>query len=194
MLVQNYAGRWPFHQARWFCLSASRFRKHRRTSKTILDSYILSKMIVESTTASLTCPPSQPQAQAQQPPWRPPNTFHLAAQDTIRQKLYRSRFLKIFWSIPSAANSPQEMGEIQTNGIRRRHSAEHSRCLTKTVQFLEFPGFELNLNSCIKKDDQILTDSTRDWKDLNQLNKFNETYRLKPRRQAKLYRSWVTDT
>ena len=53
-------------------------------------------MIVESTTASLTCPPPQPQAQAQQPPWRPPNTFHLAAQDTIRQKLYRSRFLKIF--------------------------------------------------------------------------------------------------
>ena len=122
-------------------------------------------MIVESTTASLTCP------QAQQPPWRPPNTFHLAAQDTIRQKLYRSRFLKIFWSIPSAANSPQEMGEIQTYGIRRKHSAEHSRCLTETVQFLEFPGFELNLNSCIKKDDQILTDSIRDWKDLNQLNK-----------------------
>ena len=60
MLVQNYVGRWPFHQARWFCLSASRFRKHRRTSKTILDSYILSKMIVESTTASLTCPPPSP--------------------------------------------------------------------------------------------------------------------------------------
>ena len=188
MLVQNYVGRWPFHQARWFCLSASRFRKHQRTSKTILDSYILSKMIVESTTASLTCP-------SQQPPWRPPNTFHLAAQDTIRQKLYRSRFLKIFWSIPSAANSPQEKGKIQNDGTRRKHSAEHSRCLTETVQFLEFPGFELNLHSCIQKDDRILTDSTRDWKDLNQLNKSpNITYRLKPRRQAKLYRSWVTDT
>ena len=72
-------------------------------------------MILESTTASLTCPPPQPQ----QPPWRPPNTFHLAAQVTIRQKLYRSRFLKIFWSIPSAANSPQEMGKIQTNAMHR---------------------------------------------------------------------------
>ena len=126
MLVQNYVGRWPLHQARWFCLSASRIWKHRRTSKTILDSlqvqYILSKMIVESTTASLTCPPPQPQ----QPPWRPPNTFHLAAQVTIRQKLYRSRFLKIFWSIPWAAHSPQEMGKIQTNAMHRGYSVEQT--------------------------------------------------------------------
>ena len=155
MLVQNYVGRWPFHQARWFCLSASRFRKHRRTSKTILDSYILSKMIVESTTASLTCPPPSPASLAAAQHVPPGCTSHHQAK-TVQIEIPQD-FL-----IPSAANSPQEMGEIQTYGIRRKHSAEHSRCLTETAQFLEFPGFGLNLNSCIKKDDQILTDSTRD--------------------------------
>ena len=104
------------------------FENNLRFIASALLQYILSKMIVESTTASLTCPPPppQPQAQAQQPPWRPPNTFHLAAQVTIRQKLYRSRFLKIFWSIPSAAHSPQEMGKIQTNAMHRGYSVEQT--------------------------------------------------------------------
>ena len=114
-------------------------------------------MIVESTTASLTCPPpshsSLPGGRPTRSTWlhKPPSGKNCTDRDFSRfsdqfpeRHIHHKRWERF-----------KLMQCIEGTLLNRR-------CLTETVQFLEFPGFELNLNSCIGKDDQILTDSIRD--------------------------------
>ena len=177
MLVQNYLGPMAFSPGKMvlpFRLKVSKtsedFENNLRFIASALLQYILSKMIVESTTASLTCPPPSPSSLPGGRPTRstwlhkPPSGKNCTDRDFSRfsdqfpqRHIHHKRWERF-----------KLMQCIEGTLLNRR-------CLTETVQFLEFPGFELNLNSCIRKDDQILSDSKRDWKDINQLNKSNET-------------------